>query len=1295
MPQATDIVKNTIKRDGVSQRQRKVPALDPSSIKIDERTLEDFLVFAQDFSKQVCFYNLSDQLEGNWQDFWKCDPTLVIAAIEKTNPLPLKQAYEQILLGTPTTNGLHQLIQTLLGIAGQIDFWYTNLQERSNFKSELKRLIDANFSTLLPLLAGYEKGAKSLFPNYPGPLPQDYAAFSGAWSFSLSAWDDIELNISLFQPKVEIGSDEPVACINEFSEEARLRAAYDRLEELLTSTYNVYFQIIQIAPTYFKDSLGRDDHPPHLALFISFLMLYQQVQADLNGLTGKHLDFFYKDVLGLKTKSAVPDKVHLFFELAKNVPEHELLANIRFKAGKDDGGNNLFYTLDKNTVLNTAKVESLRTVFLNLTVNDDEPRTLKNIHVASVANSTDGIGAPIKDKENPSWPTLGGLDLPTAVLGLAIASNELLLSEGTRTITLQISTLEDLPDTSKLVQPFNISLSGEKAWFDVPNPKVTFGTNIPIFGTNIPIFGTKRIITIEFTLPADAPPIVPFNAKALKEDLGTTLPVIKLLLRQPTADEAKNEIPSPYELLRRVKIDNVQLKVDVQGVQQLVAFSDEGAVDTKKPFMPFGSSPKAGSSFYVGNPEAFQKNLSSVDLHLEWFQVPDDFDGHYAGYGISPIGHASFEAKVSSIGQGTENKQTDPAEIFTPLELDSPAAIDGLTDRKVNLTVQNANVRLDHLLSPEKVDVYGEDDKNGFLRLELQRDFEHDQFQNVLTRQMLAAAKFATKIIGAYYLISSKVVKAISTTLQSDINNAEVIIPKAPYTPVLKSISLDYISRVNTKDDPGDLSILQVHPFPNTYQQHEKAGGQFLLPQFTTTQTDAGVDQEEVKVGVSKVLKPAVKVKNTDSKAGSTKIKVLPSTPQSPSSLEQGALLIGLNQLEPLQSLLLLFQVAENSADAEISKAKLRWHYLADNNWHNFEEYQVASDTTDELTTSGIVELSIPEGINKNNTILPAELHWLKVSVTQNAGAVSQLINVHTQAARITFQENANDPSHLETPLVAEAIAKLEAADSALKSINQLYESFGGQPAETALNFYTRISERLRHKGRAIAQFDYERLILDAFPTIYKVKCINHTDDKFELHPGHVLISVVPDFTQLKAVDRLQPKVTLAKLEEIKRYLDERNTAFVGIADTSLHVLNPIYQKISVDFEVRFMPEVTAIDFHVRKLREGIIRFLSPWAYESGAEINFGGKMYKSSILNFVEEQPYVDYVAHFKMTDENSAQDVNEIEARTPRSILVPDREENIVIRPVLVDGYCPVENQQKGNTLGYLTIEETKINN
>ena len=61
-----------------------------------------------------------------------------------------------------------------------------------------------------------------------------------------------------------------------------------------------------------------------------------------------------------------------------------------------------------------------------------------------------------------------------------------------------------------------------------------------------------------------------------------------------------------------------------------------------------------------------------------------------------------------------------------------------------------------------------------------------------------------------------------------------------------------------------------------------------------------------------------------------------------------------------------------------------------------------------------------------------------------------------------------------------------------LKKVKQPNPSFGGKKQEEDTQLYQRSSERLRHKQRAITSWDYERLILQEFPEVYRLKCLNH-----------------------------------------------------------------------------------------------------------------------------------------------------------------------------------------------------------
>ena len=82
----------------------------------------------------------------------------------------------------------------------------------------------------------------------------------------------------------------------------------------------------------------------------------------------------------------------------------------------------------------------------------------------------------------------------------------------------------------------------------------------------------------------------------------------------------------------------------------------------------------------------------------------------------------------------------------------------------------------------------------------------------------------------------------------------------------------------------------------------------------------------------------------------------------------------------------------------------------------------------------------------------------------------------------------------------------------------------------------------------------------------------------------------------------------------------------------------------------------------MKQLSLDIEQFLCPWAFEDGSDIEFGGKISKSVVLNFIEERHYVDYVICFKMnhfvdrgtSEHQEFYDVEEAKTTTGISILV-----------------------------------------
>jgi hypothetical protein len=370
----------------------------------------------------------------------------------------------------------------------------------------------------------------------------------------------------------------------------------------------------------------------------------------------------------------------------------------------------------------------------------------------------------------------------------------------------------------------------------------------------------------------------------------------------------------------------------------------------------------------------------------------------------------------------------------------------------------------------------------------------------------------------------------------------------------------------------------------------------------------------------------------------------------------EGELLIGCSNLRAGDSVSVLFQVAEGSADPEAERQAIQWFVLCDNYWRSLQRHEV-KDTTRNLLTSGIVQFVIPAEATTTHTVLPSGL-WIKAAVTHNVNAVSQLVEVVANAVEVQFQDRGNDPTHLTTPLEPQKIAKLNAGLSTVKTIQQPYASFGGRAIETDNAFYTRVSERLRHKNRCIGGWDYERIILEAFPSLHQVKCIPHAKLNSWLAPGHVLLVVIPDLRNRNAIDPLQPKVDADTLSQIAAYVQSRTGMQV-----KLHVKNPSYQQIQIYCNIQFRPGYE-FNYYKAVLQQDLIQFLSPWLHDANRAITFGGKIYKSVVLDFVEDCSYVDYITDFKMYSSRegaSSADLSEVQPATPDAILVSARSHSI----------------------------------
>ncbi|MBE9009583.1 hypothetical protein IQ250_05120 [Pseudanabaenaceae cyanobacterium LEGE 13415] len=1203
----------------MSQRQRQASsfALSPDFIKLDERDLADALVFAYRLSQSVHYYH-PDQVAaaGNWVTFFTNSTPVQIALISKTRPQPVKDNYDRKLqdfLETPSGKTLSTILDVWkYQLLDAIATWDKRLEPYTPLKSVIQGLVKTNL--IEPLIRMQE------FEKISGNSPTDfYRKFA----------TQFKLDLTTRRTSVWRLAD------RESSDRAELDAVFQAL-------FQTYRQIIQDAPNYLSTSLSdRQDLQPHLALFFAFWEVMRPAQDDLNRMTQRHLDFFYRRVLGLNARDAEPDHAHLLFELAKlpTLTEFEVPAGTRFKAGKDAIGKELFYKLDQAIVVHKAKIASVKGLFL-----EREDQSIRGLYASAIANSFDGKGGAFpKEQLVKSWLPFGNRFRDVVSLGLAIASDVLLLKEGDRTITLTLMLQETTPDStpnlsslsnSELQKLFKIKVSGkEKDWTEAELLSIT-RTALP---------NSIEQLTLKINLSAKQSPLLPYRADLPGAVLSTNKPVLLLLLNSNPADRLDNL--APYQFLRSLQLIDLKLEIIVDRVRDLVIQNDVAVQDANKPFLPFGSQPKPGNNLYIGSQEVFQKHLTALKIDLKLEQPkPDDWLKIYAAY----------DSAEDDTNPNQVNPNFDPGRLtiqalhgrtWSSVSVSSNL----LNDSGITLTTDLTNLQLDAAIDSHLIEPWNSQTQDSFLRLQLaedtpRSDFLHNEYPTVLARQMVAVATTSVvdkdnkrAIIGAYYRKPDRTIEKATTSQTSKDN--EAIIPKEPYLPVVQSLSISY-SAIAQKQD---CSLFHLYPFDGFAELKPESNS--FLAKFTEF---------------------------------------------------EGELLIGLQDLDPPTALPLLFQVVEDSADPALEKTKVEWFYLEDNTWISLRD-RIVSDTTNGLVASGIVQLAIPEKISRTGTtILDPSLYWLKVRVTERSRAICEIINVHTQAAQVSFTDEENDPNHLASPLAAGSIAKFEVAEPEIKTVEQPYTSFGGKLKEFPDHFYLRVSEQLRHKGRAVTIFDYERLVLEKFPEIYKVRCINHglldetQDQMYELVPGALTLAVVPDLS--KRPYDLEPKVNINLRDKIREYIASLSSPWAEIK-----VVNARYEKVQIECRVKFKSPYDAnFGYYSRKLNQAITSFLAPWTSDAQAEIQFGGRLYYSAALDFIEQQDYVDYIIDFAMNLEGEV-NLREAIASSPRSVLTSGASTPTQLFHKILEFKedTPLDNQRlpQPNQLGYKALEELTL--
>ncbi len=1411
-------------RDGSGQLGRYLKALDPAYAPIDDRSIEELLVFAKRYAAQIRFHDVPDGkdipsekgVKLNWKEFFRRDMAVVAASIGVIDITSMREEYEELrerLDDDPSVEKYAALYTIILGLVSRMDKWVTVALPGYPLRIDLDIAIDAFLRTEFKRIMAFEEGFKSA--GFKATLKLDYNEIEN---------DDIWGMDQAVDPDASIYTGP--------TPEAKLRNAALYADEIFNTFYTYIQSLIDQSDKYFTYAMEQyPAHQPHMALFIAFVKIFQLAKEQMNGLTGRMLDFYYKDVLQLTPKEPIPDKAHIIFELAKDVINHNLPVGTALKGGKDASGKELIYKTGTDIVLNQAKVKEIKTIFI-----DKQPpaatqpnKTIQSIFASPVANSADGHGEPFTDPV-AKWPTFGrsikqlskNANICDAVdwakntlplknetqIGFALATPQLVLQSGNRIVALKLDALNEIFGHRKLdranqdtiTKDVAIWFSGEKEWLKVESELlgnddgtmsdimlriVDAHSNGGSLGEIMPpdpcYFLYKELATIYICLPQSAPPIIGYNAKVhTGNSFDTTFPVMQVLLGPGI------KISAPA--FKRLKFSDMHLTVRVgsmnrpgsvttdpttgqpadpsdqytpffDGLKILTLQNDDGAVPPNKAFDPFTMIPKPGNSLYIGSPEIFNKPVNELSLNVRHgLEGADDFldKQRLLGYDVNLL----------------ENRYwTDQHLIYTPT---------GYTEKQMSGNIMSYPLPRTTITYPANFE-NGQTEK-GFLELKLTARGR---------KATLGVAMFDSQASGAKATITQSLMelapyfqlKEISVSYFSDLRHLKPGIDQFfhvyPFgtvetytTPGVENLKQSFAGHKDAAANPkasGNASIKRKKKAYASFSalDAEKEGllvdaHELLLPQFTFEglydkyqkgASRSTTPQSEGEIGardLERVAKSGALAKMVLSASGLIEQVSGGNNQYSGIIQEEGMLFIGLEKAAPLQSISMLFQFAEGSAeDEDNDPPKIHWSYLTNNEWRPLKGEDLVSDGTYGFQTTGIIKVNIPADATDNNTIITSGLHWLCASVTENSNRIPQLISIITQAVEAVFNDQGNDQAHYDNPLPAGKISKLQVAATQVSKVQQPFASYDGKHREVSREFYTRVSERLRHKNRAINSWDYEHLILDRYPSVYKVKAVSHTDPNCmcrskttketiseggtekvydlvftatggptpqtialikeaeemlakdtsapvsvtgygktaaevglaqrhidavkkelmssgvnaariqtnistggttgnvrlsigtvgnmvvklkkeccgpQVSPGHVLIIPIANLKNRNAVNVLQPKTSRRLMMDIESWLKKLVSPFVKI-----HVRNPDYEQVITAFRVKFH-EGADKGFYLRKLNEELVRYLTPWAFDADADVKFGGKIYASNVINFIEERPYVDFITDFLM---------------------------------------------------------------
>ncbi|MEN2399215.1 hypothetical protein GKZ90_0005470 [Flavobacterium sp. MC2016-06] len=1180
-------------------------SLVPSPYLIDGRDEQDWLYFLTEFSKLINFYNDTNTIDGNWNPFLLKDPVFLMVSISKTNYKNLHSIYKnscteiQNLLqkqidGNLTSIALNKLFDHITSIYKIIERW-THYMQSSNEIYDLKNYIIHEVKTKLSV----DFWAIQSFRQYLNNL-----SAKGIFTANMPNNDFTSFNTDIWS----INKDKsPFWEVFGFETEKTVLDAASKMTSfslnILTIIADHLFHfletIIHHSTNEFKKLSHKKSKFPDTTLLRSFVNTLKVQQDHLNGISQKHLDFYYTDILKQTKLPAVADHAFLCAVLAKTDSVFNLPSGTLFNAGVDAQADPILFASQKDVVLNPASITSVQTLAYQ-----KQPNSCSyNLQTISKPSSIqkDEAGNTI------SWPTFGDETPATTPLstGFAFASPMLLLREGQRTITLTFEFSAAID--SSVLQGADFFLSTQKSWLKLTAP--AFPLNTP----QVP-----NAITVVFNLtPADLP-IEPFLINP--DGVKTEWPMLKIVFETIADSSASQQITS------------ITINTAVKGAQTFQLYNDFGELNAKNPFPPFGPTPLLNSNFIIGNNEIFSKPLDNFLVTIDWDKLPSDFMTYYTAYNtylVTPssnntksdtslfsflkkndnpvttipetFNNANFKANFNILQEKSwtglqitkvDQPKTDPTSVSfvsieentNPVDLFNPANGDPKIPFVSNLSSYYSYYKLktDSQNTADAVKTNDTDSTDKALEL-LDPSIQNQPLKFTDT----STSGFIKMVLASpEYGFGSELYPNVVTSIAFKNGNifnksrgkdvSSQIIPPAsvPFAPKIKTISADYTANIVYKLDGTaghyPLQFFLYSPFKN-----------YSIFDSTAIQTSTALTNTAI-----------VGLPQTDLKNG---------FPIYPTFDYTGALFLELDNLICNSSLNLYFELARNST-VITSYDSVQYFYLNNLGWN---EVKILSDETNQFKCSGIIELAIPLDCNNNQDYMPGTNNWLAIAVCGELDTYSKTTFLQTNGFSVQ-RTGTSFLTDTQVPQInANVITKPQTAIPQIASLLQPFPSFGGKAAENKTNKNERVSTTIKTKNRVVSPADYYTLIAQNFDAVYYSKVVTKQSN------NSCNVYLIKKTTTDNS-NAFMPLVTNCLEIEIQDFLTQNASPFANI---NVSNFNLEYVTINAVIGLKSGYQETLV---LKTINLALKEYLSPWITNCTPQIEIGQPLLDAKINSFI-----------------------------------------------------------------------------